>query len=249
MAEGIFGRIYIISNDVNEKLYIGKTTKSIEKRFKQHARTDSAIGSAMRKYGIEHFQIGVIENCYTSEQLNACEVFWIAMLNTKVPNGYNLTDGGDGTVNLSEESRVKISAAQLGNKHGVGNKSNTGRKLPAEQCEKMSASRKIFYAEHPELVEQIGATLKALYEEHPEKAEQISEKLKAYLENNPEALQQRIETLRAYRKTHPELSQQLAKLMLGNTYALGYKHTAEAKAKISAASKAYWARKRAQENQ
>ena len=30
--------IYKITNDVNEKIYIGKTYNSIEKRFKEHCR-------------------------------------------------------------------------------------------------------------------------------------------------------------------------------------------------------------------
>ena len=42
--------------------------------------------------------------------LNEREIFWIAKLNTKVPNGYNLTDGGEGLVNPSDETRAKMSA-------------------------------------------------------------------------------------------------------------------------------------------
>ena len=59
----VYGEIYVIENDVNDKLYIGQTTRALEKRFKEHFYEDSAIGSAMRKYGLEHFQIYSIEKC------------------------------------------------------------------------------------------------------------------------------------------------------------------------------------------
>lgn len=262
----VYGEIYVIENDVNDKLYVGQTTKSLKKRFKQHCRADSLIGRAIRKYGAEHFTIRSLEKCYSRKHQNEREVYWIATLNSKAPHGYNLTDGSEGTINPAEETREKMSmakkghpghpqpesakidiaAAQIGNKNGVGNKSNTGQKLPAEQCAKMSASRKAYYSEHPEAVEQMSARGKAYYEEHPEMAEQISVKLKVYLSSHPEALQQRIEHLRNYNATHPEAAQELAERMRGNTYALGYKHTPEARAKISAANKARWERKRAE---
>lgn len=56
--------IYQIQNDVNGKLYVGKTEFSIEKRFKEHCKDafkdrneKRPLYSAMRKYGIEHFQL------------------------------------------------------------------------------------------------------------------------------------------------------------------------------------------------
>lgn len=219
MAEekDFYGQIYCIENDVNDKLYIGQTTRTLKERFQEHCRADSLIGQKIREYGAEHFGIHCIEKCYTKEQQDAFEIFWIATLGTKAPNGYNLTDGGDGLSNPDEKTREKMStakknrpghpqsesaktdiaAAQIGNQNGVGNKSNTGRKLPVEQCAKMSASRKAYYAEHPEAVEQMSARGKAYYEEHPEMAEQISAKIKAYLKDNPEAAQKRAAQLRA----------------------------------------------------
>lgn len=60
--------IYKIINDKNEKLYIGKTNKNIQKRFKEHCETrfrepDRPLYRAMNKYGIEHFSIEKIEEC------------------------------------------------------------------------------------------------------------------------------------------------------------------------------------------
>lgn len=86
--------IYKITNKLNGKIYVGQTKFSVEKRFKQHAKADSVIGSAIRKYGIENFNVEVIETCKTFTELNEREIFWIDFYNCKVPNGYNVADGG-----------------------------------------------------------------------------------------------------------------------------------------------------------
>ncbi len=140
----MYGVIYKISNDINSKLYIGKTTKPVEVRFKQHKYSKSAIGNAIRKYGIEHFKVEVLEECDTLEQLNEREIFWIKELNTKYPNGYNLTDGGEGAVNPSQITRDKISQTKTG---------RPGHIQTAEEKAKRAASNKAYYQAHPELVE------------------------------------------------------------------------------------------------
>ena len=60
--------IYKIINDVNDKIYIGKTECSIEKRFKEHCKDafkerneKRPLYAAMKKYGIDHFHIEEIE--------------------------------------------------------------------------------------------------------------------------------------------------------------------------------------------
>lgn len=65
--------IYKITNDINDKVYIGKTTLSIEERFKEHCldskrnvKEKRPLYSAMRKYGQEHFKIELIEECDVS---------------------------------------------------------------------------------------------------------------------------------------------------------------------------------------
>ena len=56
--------IYKITNDINNKVYIGKTLSTIDKRWKEHQRDSQKrrceqrpLYSAIRKYGIEHFHI------------------------------------------------------------------------------------------------------------------------------------------------------------------------------------------------
>lgn len=61
-----FGVIYKITNILNGKIYIGQTTKSIEKRFGQHkcatGNRNSSISSSIRKYGEENFSIEIIDS-------------------------------------------------------------------------------------------------------------------------------------------------------------------------------------------
>ena len=91
--------IYQITNDINGKIYIGKTEFSIEKRFKEHCQDafkdrneKRPLYAAMRKYGVEHFHIELIEETDNPEER---EVFWIENKRS-FKNGYNATVGGDG---------------------------------------------------------------------------------------------------------------------------------------------------------
>ena len=91
--------IYKIINDINDKVYIGKTEFSIEKRFAEHCRDalrerneKRPLYSAMKKYGVEHFFIELVEETNVPEER---EVYWIKYYNS-FEKGYNATLGGDG---------------------------------------------------------------------------------------------------------------------------------------------------------
>ena len=91
--------IYQITNDINNKIYIGKTEFNIFKRFKEHCkdaftRKDEKrpLYAAMRKYGVEHFHVSLIEETDIPEER---ERFWIEEKGS-FKNGYNATKGGDG---------------------------------------------------------------------------------------------------------------------------------------------------------
>ena len=98
--------IYKIINLLNEKNYIGQTRQPIEKRFLQHFKADSPLGQDMRQYGIKNFTIEIIERCENQAQLNEREIFWINILNSRQPNGYNVKNVGGGRKYLHRQFKI-----------------------------------------------------------------------------------------------------------------------------------------------
>lgn len=111
------GFIYKITNDINGKLYIGKTELlDPEKRWKEHLsdykkdrNEKRPLYLAMKKYGEEHFHFEIIEETNNSEER---EKYWIETFRTYIGfkdcNGYNATLGGDGKcyLNLNENEVI-----------------------------------------------------------------------------------------------------------------------------------------------
>ena len=93
------GYIYKIINGINNKIYIGQTRKTINKRWQQHICNSTkdyfsqvVLYKAFAKYGIEHFTIKSIEEV-DDELLDEKERYWIDYFNTYY-HGYNSTLGG-----------------------------------------------------------------------------------------------------------------------------------------------------------
>ena len=98
--------IYKITNIINGKVYIGKTSLSIEDRYKQHIRDSKKsrtnkrpLYDAMNKYGIDNFIIEEIETNISDDDINDKEVYYIQKFHSYIGdeycNGYNATLGGD----------------------------------------------------------------------------------------------------------------------------------------------------------
>lgn len=86
--------IYKIENLINHKVYIGQSTR-IERRFTEHRRGNSTIiDKAIKKYGAENFDYCIIEECGV-EELDEREQFYISAFNSLIPNGYNVSSGGN----------------------------------------------------------------------------------------------------------------------------------------------------------
>ena len=110
-----FGVIYLITNMINGKSYVGQTIQKLSKRLYAHKRgKNQMVDKAIQKYGWENLIHEVLEENIPREMLDEREIFWIAKLKTKFPNGYNLTDGGDGGRGMTPtpETLAKMSAAQ-----------------------------------------------------------------------------------------------------------------------------------------
>lgn len=116
MEQGI---IYLITNIVNNKKYVGQTRQQLNKRWKYHiteSRTfsDRPLYRAINKYGIDNFKIRIIEECNT-DLLDKRETYWIDSLET-YRYGYNATTGGEHPEH-SEETRNKISQSMSNVSH------------------------------------------------------------------------------------------------------------------------------------
>lgn len=93
--------VYVAVNRVNQKAYVGMTQKSLSERFAVHADKvrngyRSHFYSAVRKYGWESFDVAVLQSCEEITECAEAEKNWIALLGSQTPNGYNISDGGQG---------------------------------------------------------------------------------------------------------------------------------------------------------
>lgn len=177
------GSIYKIEFP-NEKVYIGITTTSLEKRKKEHkscANTNSnkMLHKALRKYDIvDTFDLIEIDTADTLEELCEKEIMYIFEYNSHYIDGYgyNMTYGGDGI---------------------------TGYVFTKEDREKMSKAQKTYHKDNPEAREQASERVKQYYENNPEAREKCSEaQIKRF--ENPEAREQSSERMKQYYKNNPE---------------------------------------------
>ena len=103
------GCIYMYTNKLNGKKYIGQTTRPLKIRHWQHLSQNVAyIDRALKKYGIENFTLTVLEdNIDDVNELNKKEIYYIDKYNT-FNDGYNLNRGGDNHTSFSYELRDAI---------------------------------------------------------------------------------------------------------------------------------------------
>ena len=115
MNKEIYGRIYMITNLVNNKKYIGQTVQTIKSRFQQHCSSakngkDScmAILKAIKKYGRENFIVEEIDIAYSQKELDLLEGIYISWFNTLKYNGYNISTITNGKGKISKETKLKM---------------------------------------------------------------------------------------------------------------------------------------------
>lgn len=136
--------IYKATNLLNGKVYVGQTVRTLDERMREHLRhNETAFSKALKKYGIENFEINVIDKADTVEELNEKEIFWIKFFKAFGENGYNMCEGGGNTTGYhhTEKSKEKMSIVKKTMYTGEGNPFYN-KKHTAVSKAKMSNSRK-----------------------------------------------------------------------------------------------------------
>lgn len=134
--------VYLISNSITNKVYVGYTKYILEKRWSQHcknamkSKTNTPFYNAIRKYGTDIWVHSILETCALATEAKTQEVLYIEKYNS-YKNGYNATLGGDGNhgIVMSEESNKKRSQALKGIPKNY--KRMHGKRHSAETIKKM----------------------------------------------------------------------------------------------------------------
>jgi group I intron endonuclease len=147
--------IYCIQNKTTGMAYVGQSI-DIVRRWSAHVtpgKKSSSIQKAIKDDGIENFNFFVLEIC-DQAQLNEREIHWIKEYDCVHPKGYNMTGGGSNGNVVSDATKKKQSAWQLGKpkpyQRGIpkspesiekGAAARRGGKRSEESKAKMSAQR------------------------------------------------------------------------------------------------------------
>ena len=158
------GYIYLITDTTNGMKYTGKHHYHIEGQLDPNYHGSGTIIKNIYKKRPETLKEEYIKTCYSEEQMCSDEQYYIKLFKTLWPNGYNLTEGGDGGI-VSEESRKKMSESHkrllsrekhpmLGKHHSEESKKkmsnakkgkpshNKGKPMSEETKKKLSESKK-----------------------------------------------------------------------------------------------------------
>jgi group I intron endonuclease len=186
-----YGYIYLITNTLNGKIYIGQ--KASPKVIERYYGSGRIITRAIKKYGIENFTREILCWKYSKKTLDKAEIDLINEYDSRnIKIGYNICIGGKGgqkglkrseeTINklksriVSEETRIKMSEVNKGNKNSLGYKQSEehknkrseaykGKKLSEETRNKMKLTKNFLGHKHTEEAKKkISEAIKKLWE-------------------------------------------------------------------------------------
>jgi len=157
---GLAGYVYCITNKINGKSYVGCTNLTIKRRWCKHlseARLGSSrpLHAALRKYGARNFSLTCVEKIegHRKDLLEA-ERRVIRERSTLVPDGYNLTIGGEGVVLVGEAKQRQREASA---------KVNKARAVPGTEWYRRTAEANRKRAEDPEWLKRCAEAAEGRY--------------------------------------------------------------------------------------
>lgn len=158
--------VYLVTNLIDFRIYVGKTKQTLLERWNLHL-ADVKLGSsfylhnAIRKHGASSFQLTVLFQTSSEEEMNRSESLWIITLHSYDPEvGYNMTFGGEGG-SPTEVVRQKLSEKR------------SGMTFPKQWRESMASSQRKFRKpwlrkpRSPEVRKKISEGNKRAHKENP----------------------------------------------------------------------------------
>lgn len=131
----MYGFIYITTNNINNKKYIGQKTYNCN-NWENYLGSGKYLKRAIKKYGEENFSREIIDEANTKEELDEKEIFWIGYYDAVNSNDfYNIAFGGDGGNTLAgytEEQKSDLSSKLSDMRKGkvnIGSSNGSARKV------------------------------------------------------------------------------------------------------------------------
>lgn len=149
-------RVYLITNLVNDKKYVGITHNTIEQRFQEHlakARCKNSIWKlhrAIKKYGKDNFKLELLEDNISKEFIGERETYYITFYDS-INKGYNMTEGGAGISGYKFTKQQGLDRAKkiiTPERNAKISKALKGRPLDNQHKKKLSESMKEFHKTH-----------------------------------------------------------------------------------------------------
>lgn len=181
-------RVYLITNTVNGKRYVGQTRLTIQERWRAHVNAAKfrpycrLLAAAIRKYGAAAFRVEELGVYATQADLDQAEADAIKRLDSLAPSGYNLKTGG-GRGAIHDDTKARMRAAHVGRPKTAAHRAaiaaaNTGKVYGADRIEAMRAGRWTRpFAHSPETRAKIGAAFRG----RPQHPNQIAALRRAHL--------------------------------------------------------------------
>ena len=260
--------LYLVTNQVNGKRYVGITSRGTPKRWREHCISPEAIGLAIRHHGREAFVIETIYEGLSQEEAEAKEQELIREYQTIGRGGYNIACGGLGGAmspeanekrraklkgrSFTPEHRAKLSAAKkgravphlhTGDVRERSARSRTGRKASDETKTRRSAAKT---PEHRARLAERNRARRGipLSDETRAKMSKVHRARYAGGYRHPMLGLSHSEDTKAKMSLAHRTPEQLAQLKALNIARRGSKHSDETRARMSEAAKRRWARVR-----
>ena len=136
MEKEKYGYIYLTTNLINGKIYVGQhACNHFDEKYKG---SGVILRKAFVKYGWENFKCEILEWCETYKELNDKEEYWIAEKDSTNPEiGYNIALGGNGAP-MSEVTKKKLSEISKRLSKIIPNYGGKGRIVSEETRKRIS---------------------------------------------------------------------------------------------------------------